>query len=133
MNELNLGSIQLPLTAVTKTFAILAKKGAGKSYTAGVMMEEMFSNGIPFVVFDPIDVHWGLRLKADGKSQGLNVVVFGVLDNADIPLNEDMGVAIAHAIVDRNISCVISTFGMSKKAQRKLIIDFSEELIKINK
>ena len=96
-------------------------------------MEEMYKNNIPFVVFDPIDVHWGLRLKADGKSQGLNVVVFGVLENADIPLTEDMGVAIAHAVAEKNISCVISTFGMSKKAQRKLIIDFSEELIRINK
>lgn len=130
---LNIGTIELPLQAVTKTFAILAKKGAGKSYTAGVMMEEMYKNNIPFVVFDPIDVHWGLRLKADGKSQGLNVVVFGVLENADIPLTEDMGVAIAHAVAEKNISCVISTFGMSKKAQRKLIIDFSEELIRINK
>lgn len=130
---LNLGFIELPLAAVTKTFAILAKRGAGKSYTAGVMEEEFFKAGIPFVVFDPIDVHWGLRFNKDGQTAGFPVVVFGVLDNADIHLTDDMGKAIAHAVVEKNISCVISTFGMSKKGQRRLIADFSEELLRINK
>lgn len=128
---LNIGSIELPLESATKSFAILAKRGAGKSYTAGVMEEEMFKNNIPFVVFDPIDVHWGLRYTKDMKP-GFSVIVFGVLENADIHLTDDMGKAIAQAVVEKNISCVISTFGMSKKGQRKLIADFSEELIKIN-
>lgn len=129
---LNLGSIQLPIEAATKTFAILAKRGAGKSYTGAVMAEEFYKNNIPFVVFDPIDVWWGLRFKKDGKSKGLPVVVFGVLDNADIPLDKDMGAHIAQAITQHNISCIISTFGMPKVQQRKLIADFSEELLRIN-
>src|SRR5919197_1201293 len=54
--NLNLGSLQIPLNAATKTFAILAKRGAGKSYTAAVLAEEFFKQNIPFVVFDPIDV-----------------------------------------------------------------------------
>jgi DNA helicase HerA-like ATPase len=82
---LNLGSLQIPLNAATKTFAILAKRGAGKSYTAAVLAEEFFKHHIPFVVFDPIDVWWGLRLAQDGKQQGLPVVVFGT-EHADIPL-----------------------------------------------
>src|SRR5690349_14934291 len=49
--NLNLGSIQIPLNAATKTFAILAKRGAGKSYTAAVLAEEFFTQNIPFVVF----------------------------------------------------------------------------------
>src|SRR5438552_6980851 len=105
--HLNLGSIQLPLNAATKTFAILAKRGAGKSYTGAVLAEEFHKNNIPFVVFDPIDVWWGLRLAKDGKSKGLPVVVFG-LEHADIPLTRDMGKEIAHAIVQENVSCVIS-------------------------
>jgi hypothetical protein len=129
---LNLGTIELPVSAATRTFAILAKRGAGKSYTAGVMQEEMYKNNIPFVTFDPIDVHWGLRVSKDKTGKGLPIVVFGVLDNADIPLNDEMGAEIARAVVDTNISCVISTFGMSKKGQRRLIAEFSEELLKIN-
>jgi hypothetical protein len=129
--KINLGSIQIPINGATKTFAILAKRGAGKSYTGAVMAEELHKNNVPFVVFDPIDVWWGLRLAKDGKSKGLPVVVFG-LEHADIPLTRDMGKEIAQAIVQENVSCVISTFGMPKVAQRHLIAEFAEELLNIN-
>ena len=129
--HLNLGSIQLPLNAATKTFAILAKRGAGKSYTGAVLAEEFHKHNIPFVVFDPIDVWWGLRLAHNGKDKGLPVVVFG-LEHADIPLTRDMGREIAQAIVQEHVSCVISTFGMPKVAQRHLIAEFAEELLNIN-
>ena len=129
--KLNLGTIKIPVNAATKTFAVLAKRGAGKSYTAAVLAEEFFKAGIPFVVFDPIDVWWGLRLSSDGKSKGLPVVVFGAR-NSDIPLTRDMGRQIAQAIVRDNVSCVISTYGMPKVAYRHLIAEFAEELLNIN-
>lgn len=129
--KLNLGSIQIPINAATKTFAILAKRGAGKSYTGAVMAEEFYKSNIPFVVFDPIDVWWGLRLNKNGRDKGLPVVVFG-LEHADIKLDRDMGRKIAQAIVKNNVSCVISTFGMPKVAQRYLISEFAEEILNIN-
>jgi hypothetical protein len=131
MNNLNLGSVKIPVNGVTKTFAILAKRGAGKSYTGAVMAEEMAKNNVPFVVFDPIDVWWGLRFNKDGKTKGLPIVVFG-LEHADIKLDRDMGRRIAQAIVKDNISCIISTYGMPKTAQRHLIAEFAEELLNIN-
>jgi hypothetical protein len=131
MKTLNLGSIQIPISAATKTFAILAKRGAGKTYSAAVEAEEFHKNGIPFVVFDPIDVWWGLRFKADGKTPGLPVVVFG-LQHADIELTRSMGREIAQAVVRDNVSCVISTFGMPKTHQRHLIAEFAEEILNIN-
>ena len=129
---MNLGSIEIPINAATKTFAILAKRGAGKSYTAAVMAEEFYKSNIPFVVFDPIDVWWGLRLNKDGKHDGLPVVVFGI-EHADIKLDRDMGRRIAQAIVKENVSCVISTFGMPKNQQRHLIAEFADEILNINK
>jgi uncharacterized protein len=131
MNEINLGTFKMPVNSATKTFAILAKRGAGKSYTGAVMAEEFYKNNIPFVVFDPIDVWWGLKLDKDGKSKGLPVVVFG-LEHADIKLDREMGRKIAQAVVKHNISCVISTFGLPKVAQRHLIAEFSEEILNIN-
>jgi hypothetical protein len=131
MKQLNLGSIKMPITSATRTFGILAKRGAGKSYTAGVMAEEFYKCKIPFVIFDPIDIYWGLKLDKDGKSKGLPIVVFGI-EHADIKLERDMGKRIAQAVVKHNISCVISTFGMPKTAQRNLISDFAEELLNIN-
>jgi len=128
---LNLGSIQIPINAATKTFAILAKRGAGKTYTGAVMAEELFKANIPFVVIDPIDIWWGLRLSKNEKDKGLPVVVFGV-EHADIKLDRDMGRQIAKAIIDRNVSCVISTFGLPKVGQRHLIAEFAEEILNIN-
>lgn len=128
---INIGTIKFPLNSATKTFAILAKRGAGKSYTGAVMAEEFFKNNIPFVVFDPIDVWWGLRLAKNGKDEGLPVVVFG-LEHADIQLDRDMGRKMAQAVVRENISCIISTFGMPKAGQRHLITEFSEEILSIN-
>jgi len=129
--RINLGSIEITINAATKTFAILAKRGVGKSYAEAVLAEEFHKNNVPFVGFDPIDVWWGLRLAKDGKSKGLPVVVFG-LEHADIPLARDMGKEIAHAIVQENVSCVIATFGMPKVAQRPLIAEFAEELLNTN-
>lgn len=129
--SLNIGSIEIPVNAVTKTFAVLGKRGGGKTYTGGVMAEEFFANNIPFVVFDPIDVWWGLRVNADGKGQGLPVVVFG-LEHADIKLDREMGRRIAQGVVKENISCVISTFGLPKKAQRYLVAEFADEILNIN-
>ena len=131
MNEINLGTFKMPVNSATKTFAILAKRGAGKSYTGAVMAEEFYKNNIPFIVFDPIDVWWGLKLDKDGKSKGLPIVVFG-LEHADIKLDRDMGRKIAQAVVKHNISCVISTFGLPKVAQRHLIAEFAEEILNIN-
>jgi len=131
MQELNLGSIKLPINSATKSFAILGVRGSGKTGAAGVIAEEFVKVGIPFVIFDPIDVHWGLRLTADGKGKGLPVVVFG-LEHADLPLEKEMGRQIAQAVIKENVSCVISTFGMSKKSQRFLITEFAEELLNKN-
>lgn len=129
---LKIGSISLPLNSATKTFAVLGKRGAGKTYTAGVLAEEFHKNNIPFVVMDPIDVWWGLRLNKNGKDKGLPVVVFG-LEHADIEIDRNMGRMIAQEICRQNISCVISTFGMPKVAQRHLTAEFADELININK
>src|SRR2546429_5873288 len=117
MKVINLGTLHMPVQAATKTFAILAKRGAGKSYTAAVLAEEFYKNSIPFVVFDPIDVWWGLRFDKDSKSKGLPVVVFG-LEHADVVLDRDMGKTIAQAMTKEHVSVVISTFGMPKTAQR---------------
>lgn len=36
-----------PAEAVTQTFALLAKRGAGKTYTAAVMVEELCDSVLP--------------------------------------------------------------------------------------
>ena len=60
----------LPRDAVTQTFAILSKRGSGKTYLASVMAEEMLERGLHIAVVDPTGAWWGLRSSADGKSDG---------------------------------------------------------------
>lgn len=62
---------------LAETFAILAKRGSGKTYTAKVMVEAMHCAGPPVVV-DPLGGWWGLRTAAaDGVGDGLPFVIVG--------------------------------------------------------
>jgi hypothetical protein len=123
---------KLPLEAVTETFAILAKRGSGKTYTANVMAEEMIGAGHPVVVIDPIGVWWGLRSSADGKKAGLPIAIFGG-DHADVPLDENAGEIIADAIISERFSAIIDLSLLSKSASRRFMTKFIETLYHRNR
>ncbi len=55
----------LPLDFVTRTLAIIAIRGWGKTIAATVIAEEMCEAGLPWVAIDPVGVWWGLRANAD--------------------------------------------------------------------
>src|SRR5262245_12947272 len=98
--------LKLPLETVTQTFAILAKRGVGKTHTAVVMTEEILKAGQQAVVCDPIGVWWGLRSSKDGKSAGLPIVILGG-DHADVPLNLAGGQVIADLVIDERLSAIL--------------------------
>lgn len=89
----------LPLEAVTQTFAILAKRGVGKTYTASVLVEELLTAGLHVCVVDPIGVWWGLRASADGTAPGLPIIVLGG-EHGDVPLEVTAGEIIADFVID---------------------------------
>lgn len=119
--------LALPLEAVTETFCIVAKRGSGKTYTAKVLVEEMMSAGLPVCVVDPLGVWWGLRSSADGKADGLPVVIFGG-DHADVPLEETAGQLIADVVIGERISVVLDLSLLSKSAGRRFMLAFAERL-----
>jgi uncharacterized protein len=90
--------LSLPTKAITQTFSILAKRGAGKTYTAAVMVEEMLKAGLQVVVVDPVGVWWGLRSSADGQHAGLPMVIMGG-EHGDVPLEVGVGESIADVVV----------------------------------
>ena len=124
--------LTLPEDAVTETFAILAKRGKGKTNTAVVMAEEMIGVGLPVVVLDPVGVWWGLRSSADGENPGLPVVIFGG-DHADVPLEPTAGELIADVVVDQRLSAVIDLSSLSKSAGRRFMAPFVERLYHRNR
>jgi ABC-type thiamine transport system ATPase subunit len=70
--------LALPRNAVTQTFGFIARKGAGKTYACGKLVELLHGAGARFIVLDIVG-NWGpgLRLAADGKRQleGCDVMV----------------------------------------------------------
>jgi len=122
----------LPVEAVTETFAILAKRGAGKTYTAAVLVEEMMGAGLPVVIVDPVGVWWGLRSSADGTAEGLPVGIFGG-DHADLPLAETAGELLADLVVDERVPAVLDLSTLSKSAARRFMTDFAERLYHRNR
>ncbi len=118
--------LHLPIDAVTQTFAFLARKGAGKTYTAGKLAEELLDVGAQVVILDPIGIWYGLRLGADGKSPGFPIPVFGG-EHGDIPLEHGAGALIADVIVDNNSSAVIDVSNFRKGQRKEFVTAFAEQ------
>ncbi len=125
-------NLALPLEAVTQTFAILAKRGVGKTHTGSVMAEEMLKLGQPIVVYDPTGAWWGLKSSADGKRPGFPVVVFGG-EHADVPLEETAGSTIAGVIVEKRIPAILDCSLLRKGARVRFMTDFCEQLYHKNR
>lgn len=125
-------SLSLPINAVTETFGILAKRGMGKTYLAGVMAEEMLAVGCPIVIFDPTDAWWGLRSSADGSREGFPIVVMGG-DHADVPLEPTAGEMIADLVMRENISVILSMEHWKKAEMKRFVADFAERLYQKNR
>ena len=124
--------LQLPDEAVTQTFAILAKRGVGKTYTASVLVEEMLKHQLHVAVVDPIGVWWGLRSSADGKSAGLPMVIAGG-EHADVPIEPTSGEILAEMIVEKRVSMVIDLSLFRKGEQHRFMTDFAETLYRRNR
>lgn len=115
------------------TYGVLAKKGAGKTYTGRVMAEEMFAAGIQPVILDPTGAWWGLRASADGESDGLSIPIFGG-DQGDAPLEQTAGRLMADLAVDEGLAMVLdlSAFG-TRVAERRFALDFLDRLYRRNR
>ena len=64
--------IWLPIKKLTRVF-IVGKPGAGKSYTMGVIAEELIKKGIPLVIIDAHGEYSSLKVPADSPSKEFHV------------------------------------------------------------
>jgi hypothetical protein len=60
--------LSLPRVSVSWVNSFLAKRGAGKTYAAADLAEEMLKSQIPIVVIDGMGIWWGLRVTRQGCS-----------------------------------------------------------------
>ena len=133
MKTLDVGdNLHLPLDFVTQTQAILAKRGAGKSYCASVQAEEMLKANLQVVVIDPTGAWWGLKSSADGKHPGFPIVIFGG-EHPDIPLEEHAGEIIATSIVENRFSAILDLSLLRKGQMTRFMGPFLEALYRLNR
>lgn len=117
----------LPAAALDQHIAILGKTGSGKTFTAKGIVEHVLRQHRQTCIIDPTGAWWGLRLAADGKSKGLDVVLLGG-EHADVPLSERSGAAVARLVTEQGAGVVIDTSGMTTGAYTRWFIDFAETL-----
>jgi hypothetical protein len=134
-------TFSLPKEASLWAFVILAIRGAGKSYDAAKMAEEMLKLGVPIVVFDPMGIWWGLRVGVTGE--GLPVVIFGGR-HGDLPMPTTVGKnkreiidepkmrLMVNSILKAGLSVVLDTSELSITQQTRAVAIFGDELFRKN-
>lgn len=122
----------LPLELTTQSLAVLAKRGAGKTFTAAVITEELLTAGQQVVAIDPTGAWYGLKSSADGNREGFPVVVFGG-DHPDLPLDEHSGEIIARALVEHKFSAVLDLSLFRKGEFTRFMAVFLETLYRLNR
>lgn len=119
--------LQVPDSVVTESLGILAARGAGKSNTAAVLVEELDAAGFPWLVIDPKGDWWGIRA---GK-QALKVPIFGGL-RGDLLLDPGAGVMMAELVHDRNLPCLLDVSEFDSKGQQtRFLTEFGERLFRL--
>lgn len=119
----------IPDAALDDRLGFVGTTGSGKTYNAGSAVERLLDRGARVVIIDPLDVWWGLRLIADGKSASrYSLPIFGGA-HGDLPLNEHAGKLIGETVAAMTESCIVSlgTLG-TKAAERRFMLAFLEAI-----
>ncbi|MCH7650672.1 MAG: DUF87 domain-containing protein [Nitrospinae bacterium] len=124
--------LKLPMDVVTQTLGIIARKGAGKSYLAMLIMEGLLDMHAQVVALDPVGNWWGLRLLADGKTRGYDIPVIGGA-HGDVPLEPEAGELIADLICGESLSAVIDVSEFYDSERKKFVTAFARKLLKLKR
>src|SRR5262245_23971467 len=113
--------LSFPVDAVTQTFALLGRRGSGKTYASGKLAEGMLAAGAQTIILDLVGNWWGLRLglrlSANGKDPGFSIPVFGG-EHGDVPLDAAGGALVADVLVNTGTSAILDVSAF-RKAERK--------------
>jgi len=130
--------IWLPIKKLGRIF-IVGKPGSGKSYTAGVFIEELLKKGIPLLIIDIHGEYSSLKVMGDvtseefgvyPKSYAENVVEFGdpkVSPGIDLPLNA-LEVAKPEDLIVPGQCTIINLRGLLREEQISLVSSILEKV-----
>lgn len=123
-------NLALPADTVTQAVAILAKRRMGKSYLARKLAEGLHAAGQQLVIIDPKGDWWGIRSSADGKSDGLPILIIGG-EHGDIPLDPSAGETIAKLVVEETVSVLLDLSELRKHEIATFMPAFMEPLYRL--
>jgi hypothetical protein len=116
--------------ATTQTYALLAKRNGGKTYTTLKFEEQMCDAGLYFVTLDPVGKHWALRAGVDGGEGKDNVWVLGG-GHGDLPLEPTAGELVADTVVEHPGRYVLDVSGFETDAdQDRFALAFAKRLFR---
>jgi len=122
--------LALPLDIVTQTIGVLAKRRAGKSYFLRRLVEQLFRAGQQVVIADPKGDWWGIRSAADGRGEGLSIVILGG-EHGDVPLEAGSGEVVAKMIVEEQLSVLLDLSLFRKHEVATFMTAFLENLYRL--
>lgn len=123
-------ALALPVDTVTQAVAILAKRRMGKSYLARRLAEQLAGAGQQLCILDPKGDWWGIRSSADGKSDGLPILIIGG-EHGDIPLDAGAGEIIAKLVVEETVSVLLDLSELRKHEIATFMAVFLETLYRL--
>ncbi len=126
------GTLDLPLEWLQLASIIYGMPGTGKSVLSRVVAEEAHKARVRFCIFDITGGAWGLKSSADGKHDGLPVVIFGG-DHADMPLNIKAGRALGETIAELGQSTILDLEHFDPTEYLGFIADFSRAVLRCNR
>lgn len=122
--------LKLPIDAITQTFALLAKRRAGKSYTARKFAEQVAMAGQQLIIIDPKGDWWGIRSAADAKGVGLPITILGG-EHGDIPIEATGGELVAKLAVEQRTSLLLDLSEFRKNQVPVFMGPFLETLYRL--
>lgn len=127
--------LAFPQEVLRQHLILLGKTGAGKSSALRHITEWLMKHDKRVCIIDPKGDHWGIKWSADGKAEGLPVILFGDFKNPsaqDVPINERSGGHLAELIATGNRPAVIGWRGWRPGQMTQFWIDFAACLFNKN-
>lgn len=124
--------LNLPLDWLTLATVVYGARGSGKTSFGRVAAEEVSKAGQRFCAIDLKGDWYGLKSSANGKGEGLPVVVFGG-EHADVPLEPDAGKFVGETVAKLGQSSILDFELLSKGKQIRFLADFFEALYHHNR
>jgi hypothetical protein len=124
--------LSLPLEWMFLATVVYGARGSGKTSFGSVVAEEVTKAHQRFCAIDLKGDWHGLKSTADGKGEGIPIVVFGG-DHADVPLEESAGKFLGETVASISQSCILDLEHLSKGKQIRFLAEFFETLYHVNR